>query len=279
MKTRILLLLLAFPLLFASCSRRRTAEKPSLTVSIEPLRYVVEAVAGDRFEVHTLMPKGASPETYEPTPRQMVELGHGRLLFVCGTLGFEQTRLRQMAEATPGVETVALSRDVEPLAGAQGGDDPHIWMSPHNLTAMAAAACDALCRADSANAGEYRARLAAFASRMEHTDSVLSARVKPLRHRAFLIYHPALGHFARQYGLTQIAVEQDGREPSAARMRQLETESRAAGVKRVFVSEEHAGRAARRLARSVGARVVDINPLVYDVPTEMSRIADALQDD
>ena len=279
MKTRILLLLLICPLLLASCGRRRTEEKPTLTVSIEPLRYVVEAVAGDRYEVRTLMPKGASPETYEPTPRQMVELGHGKLLFVCGTLGFEQTRLRQMAEATPGVETVALSRDAEPLAGAQGGDDPHIWMSPRNLAAMAAAACDALCRADSANAGEYRTRLAAFSRRMEHADSTLSARVKPLRHRTFLIYHPALGHFARQYGLRQIAVEQDGREPSAARMRQIETECRAADVKRVFVSEEHAGRAARRLAQSLGARLVEINPLVYDVPAEMSRIAEALQDD
>ena len=277
-----LLILLLLPFLLVSCGKRRAEEKPALTVSVEPLRYVVEAVAGDRYTVHTLMPGGASPETYEPTPRQMVELGSGRLLFVCGTLGFERTRLKEMDEASPEVETVALSRGVEPLPAAGGvgeGDDPHIWMSPRNLAVMAANVCDALCRADSTHAGEYRARLTAFGRRMEHEDSVLAARLKPLRHRVFLIHHPALGHFARCYGLRQCAVEQDGREPSASRLRQLEAECRAAGVRRVLVSREHSGRAARQLAKRLGAKVVEINPLAYDIPAEMERIAQALQDD
>lgn len=142
---------------------------------------------------------------------------------------------------------------------------------------MAQNAANALCQADSANAPYYQQRLKAFEQQMDKLDAELRRSLMPLQGRTFLIYHPALGYLARQYGLHQLAVEHDGKEPSAAYMQQLANRCRAEGVKVVFVSKEHTGRAARRLAQDIGAKVVEINPLSYDVPGQMKLIAKSLK--
>lgn len=272
-------------LLLCGCHRHKSDPRPVLTVSIEPLRFVVESIAGDSFAVRTLMPQGASPETYEPTPRQMVELDGSVLLFRNGTLGFERTKLAQMAQATPGVRMVDVAEGIEEIAeGAQGhahdgetSADPHIWMSPDNLSLMAENVCRALCAADSLHAPAYEQRLRNFKARMDEIDGQLRQRLTPLRQRTFVIYHPALGYFARQYGLQQTAIEHDGKEPSAARLQQLIKSCQASHVRTVLISKEHTGRAAQRVAESLGTKPVEINPLDYDVPQQLLRIAEVLE--
>lgn len=284
--TLLLGLLLSFT---ASSCKRPTATqgRMAVSVSIEPLRYVVEAIGGDKVEAHTIMPQGASPETYEPTPRQMMELSSSRLLFRAGTLGFEQTSLPRMASNAPDVEMVDLAKGIRPIYdenhshatshGESDSMDPHTWMSTDNLRIMASNACHALCEADSTNAPYFRQRLNAFNNRMDSLDTQLSTWLKPIEHRAFLIYHPALGYFARQYGLHQLSVEHDGKEPSVARMNALITACRNEGVRVVFVSKEHVGRAARRIAKELNLKLVTINPLSYDLEAQMESIAKALK--
>lgn len=265
---------------FISC-RNRTSEPSErvLTVSIEPLRYVVEAIAGDKYQVQTLMPQGASPETYEPTPHQMMELSRSALVLRAGTLGFEQTSLPQMLQNAPGAELVDLAKGVRPVYddshhhGEGDSMDPHTWMSTESLRIMARNACEALCRKDSVNRAYYETRLGQFCTNMDQLDKELSELLKPLQHRTFLIYHPALGYFARQYGLRQVAVEHDGKEPSASRFKNLVTDCQAEGVEVVFISKEHTGRAAHRLADATGAHIVSINPLDYDVAAQLRLIA------
>ena len=276
-------LLLAACLLLPTACQRKTAQdsRPVVTVSIEPLRHMVEQLVEDRYRVVTLMPQGASPESYEPTPRQMVELAESRMLFCVGTLGFEKTRLKQMAETASQVPVVRLDQGLETLTEpdghADGHDtDPHVWMSPDNMCHMVDNACQALCLLDSAHAPRYRQLAEKQKAVYRKTDSDMQRSLKELAHRTFLIYHPALGYFAHRYGLKQLAVEQEGKEPSAAYLQQLSNRCRAEGVRVVFISKEHNGRAARRMAETMGARIVEINPLSDDVNSQFYQIADAL---
>lgn len=269
-------------LLFAACNSRPEDDRPVLTVSIEPLRFIVESVAGDKYRVVTLMPQGASPETYEPTPRQMMELNGSKALFRVGTLGFEKTKLPQMAATAPDVRLFDLEKGIIPImhtghAAHEGeSQDPHVWMSAENLRIMAENACEALCSIDTVNAEFYKQRLSIFNQSTDSLDAEIKNRLNTLQNRAFLIYHPALGYFARQYGLQQFAVEHDGKEPSAAYMEQLINNCRAEEVGVVFISKEHSGRAAQRVAEALKARVVTINPLDHDVPAQMRLIAKEL---
>ena len=154
-----------------------------------------------------------------------------------------------------------------------------MWMSAQNLSRMTANACEALCQIDAAHAAEYRERARARQAYYSQTDSLLKQEAARVRHRTFLIYHPALGYLAHQYGLVQLAVERDGKEPSVAYLQQLEQRCKADSVRVVFISDEHSGRAAQRLAESVGARVVRINPLQSQVDKQFFTILRALSDE
>ncbi|RRD80864.1 zinc ABC transporter substrate-binding protein [Alloprevotella sp. OH1205_COT-284] len=272
--------------LFASCSEN-LHDKLLVSVSIDPLRYFVESVGGDRCQVNTLVPSGVSPETYEPTPKQVVEVNESAVYCTIGTLGFEHTRLQQLTHNNPRLLIVNVSDSIAPLL-TEGdccktdghhhadGMDLHTWPSTTSGRRIAKNVLKALCAADSMNAATYIARHDSLVRHIDTIETQVREQLKDLEHRTFLIYHPALGYFARDFGLRQISVEQDGKEPSVERMQQLIRQSRAEGVKVVFVQEEHAGRAARRIAEAIGGRVVSIAPLSRDWDKQLLHIARSL---
>ena len=278
-----ILLLLFLSVTLTACRQAKHDNSKVLTVSIEPLRYVVKAIVDDKYEVNTLMPQGASPETYEPVPRQMMELDGSEMVIRMGTLGFEQAKLPQMVASVPHLTMIDAAQGIPMLADSHHHAhdteslDPHTWMSPQNLVVMARNVTRALCEKDTMNAPFFKQRLARFEKNMDVLDVQLRKALLHLPSRSFLIYHPALGYMARQYGLQQLAVEHDGKEPSAAYMQQLVNKCRNENVKVVFISKEHSGRAAQRIANELGAKVVNINPLDYDVPAQMKMIAKSLK--
>lgn len=275
-------LLLLLSLLLSSCKKEPEADnRPMLAVTIAPAGFVVEQIAGSDFRVHTLMPVGASPETYEPTPRQMAELKESKILFCIGTLGFEQTRLPRLTANMPDLSIVSLSEGIEPIAASPDGDasstaDPHVWTSPAELVHMAENVCRALCDTDPDNTMEYQRRLYAFRKSMESIDRRCAHILSQLHGRTFLIHHPALGYYARHYGLRQVAVEHDGKDPSAARIARLTAQARTDSVHLVFISKEHTGRASHRIAEDAGLKVVTINPLSTCPHEELLRITEEL---
>lgn len=268
--------------LLPACQSAPSDERPLVTATIEPVRFVVEQIVGDYYRVQTLMPQGASPETYEPTPRQMMELNGSQALFRVGTLGFEQTKLPQLVKNTPQLPFVTLGRAVKPLVDLhhvhEGGSsiDPHVWMSPANLKLMAEEVCRVMQRLDSLHASAYRQRLERFQQQMDSLDYDLRQATLKLPQRAFLIYHPALGYFARDYGLEQLAIESNGKEPSVAGLQLLINRCKAKQVSHVFISAEHKGEAAKRLAEALHTQPTVINPLAYEVPEQLRFIAKEL---
>ena len=273
---RILPLLLLLLLPLAGC-RRDGADgsgRPVLTTTIVPLGSFVGAIAGPRFDVAVLVPPGAGPETYEATTRQLVDLSHSSALFRIGTLGLEQTRVEKMAEAAPRLLMVDVARGIAPAADA--GHDPHLWTSPANVRHMARAIHATLCRIDPEGKAGYDRRLRAFERHADSVDTAIRRRLQGVEARTFLAAHPALGSFAAEYGLRQLCVEQDGKEPSPEGIARLIRQCKAEGVRVVFVQKQHPARAARHIARETGARIVEIDPLSSHWGDELLRIADAL---
>lgn len=277
MKTYPLLLLLTLSVL-AGCNRKPAPDRQRiLTVSIEPLRYFAETIAGERFRVTTLVPRGSSPETYEPAPRQLVDLSESKAYLSVGELGFEKTWMPKITEGVPYLPIINLSKGIEPLPGEHGtGVDPHTWTSPQNASVIARNLCDALCRIDSAGSSYYERRTAALLARIDSVDNVVRHVLKRCTARTFLIYHPALGYLARDYGLTQLSLEEGGKEPTTDNLRTLINRTKAGAVRVLFVQQEFSEAGVRALADETGIRIVRINPLSYDWPDETIRIANAL---
>lgn len=275
----LLLICLLLPL--ASCTSERLSDRPQLTTSIEPLRYLVEQIAGEHYDVTSLAPAGVSPETYEPTPQQLVGLANAKAYFAIGTLGFEQTQLKKIVEDTPSLDIFNLTDSLTILPSAHNhGDasgDLHVWMSTKNMKTMGERVCRILSEIDSVNAPYFARRLAAFSAHCDSLDALIRQTLKPVVRRSFVIYHPALAYFAKDYGLTQYAIEHDGKEPTPETLRQLIRTCRAQDIRTIFVQKEYAGKAAQKLADELGTRIIPINPLSHEWDKEMLHTARSIR--
>lgn len=268
MKPLFLLLLLS--LLFA-CLSDKSAGRRTLAVTAEPYRYVVEAVAGDSWTVESLVPKGDNPETFDPTPRDIVSLANSRAYFIVGGLGFEDAWLGRIAEMYPRLRIFDTSEGI-----TRTDEDPHLWASPDNMAVIAKNVCNALCSLDTANADGYRARLHALTDRIAATDGYITQKLEMFKGNSFLVFHPSLTYFARLYGLHQLSIEEEGKEPSAAHIKGVVDEAKRRGVTIVFVQSGFDSKNAVTIADEIGARVVSIDPLNYDWHTELCKIADEM---
>lgn len=294
------LLLLSSCLLVAACSgcSSRTAnsegsDQPIITVTIEPQRYFTEAIAGDKFKVVSMVPKGSSPETYDPVPQQLVSLGDSKAYFRIGYIGFEQTWMDRLMSNTPHIQVFDTSKGIDLIlnnddhshhhTNGDGHDahihavEPHVWNSTTNALIIAGNTYKALAKMDKANEPYYMSRYDSLCRRILHTDSLIRRQLSaPEASKSFMIYHPALSYFARDYGLHQISIEEGGKEPSPAHLKDLIDLCQTEDVKVIFVQPEFDKRNAETIAQQTGTRVVPINPLSYDWEEEMLNVAKAL---
>lgn len=260
-------------------------EKPILTVTLEPLRYFTEAIAGGHYEVVSMVPKGSSPESYDPTPQQLVALSRSQAYFRIGYIGFEQAWMKKLQANAPEMKVFDTSRGVDFIRGEghwhgdhfhEGGVEPHIWNSTRNAIIIAENIYEALCELDAIHQEEYKNRLDSLKETIAQTDAKVSAFLENAD-STFLIYHPALSYFARDYGLKQISIEENGKEPSPAQLKSLIETCRKEKAHVIFVQQEFDQRNAQLIADELGVNVVPINPLSYDWDEEMVRVAQALK--
>lgn len=289
MKTIIKLTTVLLIVFFSACSGQRSkdAKERVITVTIEPQRYFTEAIAGDRFTVVSMVPKGSSPETYDPTPKQLVALGESEAYFRIGHIGFEVTWMERLMKNAPHTQVFDLSKGIEYIHEGgymhgdhlhAGGVDPHTWNSATNAKIIANNIFQALCTLDKDSEAYYLARYDSLVHRIEKTDSIvynLTQQNEEADH-AFMIYHPALSYFARDYGLHQICIEEGGKEPSPAHLKELIDISKFEDVHVIFIQPEFDRRNAEIIAKETGTRIVAINPLSYNWEEEMIHIAKSL---
>ena len=274
--------------LFICCACGHTpqqSEKPVITVTLEPLRFFTEAIAGDCFEVVSMVPKGSSPESYDPTPQQLVNLSKSQAYLRIGYIGFEQAWMKKLEANYPTMKVYDTSKGVDLIRTEghwhgnhyhEGGVEPHIWNSTQNASVIADNIYAALCEMDADHQPEYKQRLDSLKQVIARTD----ADVRTLLANAdstFLIYHPALSYFARDYGLHQISIEEGGKEPSPATLKTLIETCRREGAQVIFVQQEFDQRNAQLIADELGIEIVPINPLSHDWAEEMLRVANALK--
>lgn len=278
MKTLRHIALFAVAFILAACEGTKR-EKPVVTVTIEPLRYFVEQIAGDKVSVTTLVPKGSSPETYEPTAQQMVNMSKSALFVKVGNLGFERTWMEKLNTLTSHITIVDTSEGIEYVSASDRGiTDEHTWMSTKNALIIAHNIYLALTKVDSSSSVYYKERYDSLVASINKLNSTITQQLKSIDNRSFIIYHPALTYFAKDYSLTQLALEEDGREPSAASLAKLITNAKKLGTKLMFVQKEFDNRNREIITIETGVKTVDINPLDYNWDKQMTLVANALAD-
>ncbi|MBM6883438.1 metal ABC transporter solute-binding protein, Zn/Mn family [Bacteroides caecigallinarum] len=285
MRTLLTLLIL---LLTVSCSNIKENEKPTITVTLEPLRYFTEAIAGDKFNIVSMVPEGNSPETYDPTPQQMVSLGKSVAYLRIGYIGFELAWIGKLQENLPTLKFYDTSTGVnlihQQCSHSHSGEtneqhsqgiEPHIWNSTENAKIIAENIYKALNELDSKNSEYYQNRLDSLLGIIDETDNEIRSIISN-SNKTFLIYHPALTYFAKDYGLEQISIEEGGKEPSPAHLQSLIKLCKEKNAEVIFVQQEFDMRNAETIANELNLKVILINPLNYNWKEEMIKTAKAL---
>lgn len=270
---------------FACGNTAQKSEKAILTVTIEPLRYFTEAIAGKNYQVVSMVPKGSSPESYDPTPQQLVNLSKSQAYFRIGHIGFEQAWMKKLEANCPDMKVYDTSKGIDLIRDKghwhgdhfhEGGVEPHIWNSTQNALIIVDNIYQALCELDTTHQADYKYRLDSLKQSIQQTDAE-TRRLLENADSTFLIYHPALSYFARDYGLKQISIEEGGKEPSPAQLKKLIETCRNENVHTIFVQQEFDQRNAQLIAHELGIDIVSINPLSYDWTEEMLRTAKGLK--
>lgn len=273
-----------------------SAAKLTVAVTLQPYASVVSEIGGDQLDVVTLLPPGADPHTFEPKPATLKEFAKASVYFSDGS-GMDEAWLPRFKGVNKNVQIVSLSKDIDWMeedehhhhdehcdhheeadADDDGELDPHLWTSPVQMMQVATNICDALVQLDSANADLYIERWFDLTERLKKLDAELRASIAklPQQARTFIVFHPSYGYFARDYGMTQLTVEVNGKEPKPRDLFNLAKTGKSNNVHIVFVQPQFSKRAATTIARELDAVILDTDPLSFEYEKNIRALLSAI---
>ncbi len=260
-----------------------------------PYGWLVEQIGGEHVEAIALVKPGQSAELYQPTDAEVSRIMRAIAYFRVG-MPFESgpwfeaiqsSRRIKVVDLRAGIRLRAVQRHVHRGDAAQAAEsddrgtdvsqaprendgsaaakDPHLWLCPRLLKVQARTVAETLQGLDPDHASDYQRNLTGLEARLDETDRAIRKALAPLRGKAFFVFHPAWGYFAEEYGLRQVAIETDGKEPADRELTELQRQARDEGAKVIFSQPQFAAGAARAVARAIGGRVEVLDDLTPDV--------------
>lgn len=272
---RITIFIIICTLLSACVTRENNATEKTIFVTITPLKRIVEEITCGDFRVEVLVPEGASPETFEPTARQLTSLNNASKVYAIGLIDFEQSLIANLDES----RIVDLSEGIETMEGScshghkhhSHGIDPHTWTSPRALKTMART-IERSIMAEYPDSAKYSEAADRLVERIEALDSHCQESVERSNTQAILIYHPAYTYYTRDYGIRQIAIEHDGKEPSPRQLKAIIEEALTNNIRTILLQPQYSIDKVATIAKECQAEVVVTNPLAEDILLEIQRV-------
>ena len=268
-------------LLIVGCTTKSDSDKKTIFVTITPMQSIIEEITTGDFDIEVIVPKGASPETFEPTPKQVTSFSDAEFIFSTGLIDFEQSLVQRISGDA--AEVVNLSNGIELIAGScshgnhkhKHGVDPHIWTSPRALRTMVTNAHKAI-MAHYPDSVKYTEATGRLLERIDALDTYCATRIKAEGVEAMMIYHPAYTYYARDYGIEQIAIEHDGKEPSLRQTTALIEKAKEHGVKAILRQPQYSEDKVRAIANDAGAEIITTDPLAEDILGEIERVTEII---
>ncbi len=263
---------LSFFILLISCNSYHSVKDTDIiSVSIAPFKYFINEIAGDDYEVNIIVPPGANPHIYEPYPEQINNLRKSKAYISNGFMGFEEAWLSRFYEINKNMVKLSLGDNIDPISSGPHHEsthservDPHYWVSPKCAFAMASSVKDLLCSLNPDEKKRYESNYNNLCLKISEADRLADSLFSGITKKTFMIYHPNLEYLARDYGINEIAVEFEGKEPPPSRFKELVDIARTENISTIFIQKEYDSRNASAIAREIGAGITVIDPLSED---------------
>lgn len=271
------------------------ASKSELTVNILPQKYFVEKIVKDKFNINVMVKPGVSPHNFEPKPSQMKSLVASKAFFLIGDSSEKAwlEKFKQNAKNTLFVDTTVGIEKMEMIAHdheenethghhedheheeahEHSGLDPHIWLEPTLVKIQAKNIYEAMLKIDSTNSDFYKTNYEEFLKELDSLDQDIKTLLSPHKDKAFMVFHPSWGYFAKRYEIEQISIEIQGKEPKPNELVKLIEEAKKHDIKIIFVSPQFSQKSAQAISKNIGANVVAIDPLSDDWQKNLLKVA------
>lgn len=268
---RFFYLFLCFSFLFAS----QATAIPHVLVSVAPHKFFVERIAGPTVFVDLLVPAGASAHTFEPKPKQMLIASQADLWFRIGE-GFEARAMQVFQSHHPQMVFVDLREGIDLIhAGCckSHGEDLHFWLSARLAKIQANTIAQALIKAYPQHRQLYQENLAKFQQELTQLDETITRLLLPVKNRTILVSHPAYAYFCRDYGIRQLSIEFEGKDPTPQVLTKTLALARDLCIRTVYIQMQYNNKGAKLIADEIGADVVTLNPYSENYLDSMLEIA------
>lgn len=267
--------------------------KVNTVVSIVPQKSFVEAIGGEFVTVEVMVLPGKDPHSYEPKPSQMKAIDVAQLYFTIG-VEFEGAWMKKFANQNKKMKIVDSSKGIEKLSlkedehdehkshkGHEGhkhtGFDPHVWTNPENIKIIAKNIVETLIAFDGEHKEQFMANYTAFLTKVDAADAQVKEALKGVQKGSkFMVFHPSWGYFAHQYGLEQVAIEVEGKEPKPKVLALILKEAREEKVKAIFTQPEFSDKSAKQIADELKIDVIKISPLASEWDANLITLAKAI---
>jgi len=276
-------LLLVLFVLCTFASKVAAEDKISAFVSILPQQYFIEQVGGERVDVQVMVGPGQNPATYEPTPQQMAALAHADIYFSIG-VPFEKAWLDKVKQSNDKLVVIECCESLSDLQGHShhshdhGHDhhdddlDPHIWTSPKKVIQLVKLIERSLLQVSHLDEHAFKETAERFTVELNKLDAFIRASLVDLKQRELIVSHPSWTYFAKEYNLSQISIEQNGKEIQAKSLVKLIKSAKAKNIKAVFVQQQFSDKAARIIAKELNADIYELDPLAFNYIENMSDV-------
>lgn len=253
-------------------------DKPIIAVTIVPEQTFVEAVCGDLVEVVVLVPPGNSPENYEPTPMVIEKFSKASLYF---TIGVPTEEANILPKAT-NIKTIALQDEVASIYDDRtfksGERDPHIWLSPKRAKVMIEVISQEMGKLDEANKETYQKNAKAYIEKLDELDKEIKTSLDGVQNKKIIVYHPAFGYLADDYGLEMYALEEEGKESTAMHLQEMIDFAKKENIKAIFYQEEIDSSQSKAFAEEIGGKTVQLSPLAADYIENLKKMAETISE-
>lgn len=282
------LMVVAMFFALAACNSNKSKEqtgKEVITVSILPEKTFVEKIAGEDFDVNVLIPPGASPAAYTLLPSQLKDISKSTIWFRMGYIGFEHSWKDKIAQANEDMKVVNLAEGLDLIASeiVEHGDhvhidgvDPHVWLSPTLVKQMSKRILNELIDLKPEKTAEYKANYMRFVKECDELNIELMNKLRPYKNRKFIVFHPSLSYYAREYGLEQFSLESGGKEPTPQHMKMVVDMAKQEDIKVIYIQSEFDREHARVFANEIDGKIVEVWPLNPEWKDNLLNMTDIL---
>jgi zinc transport system substrate-binding protein len=260
--------------------------KMQVCVSILPQAFFVQKIAGDLVDIEVLVKPGASPATYAPKPSQLKRISDASIYFTIG-VAFEKNWLPRFGSINDKMKLIDTTKEIEKISMLQHahkhdehshkGLDPHVWLDPILVASQVKIITQTLVKEDSKNSKIYQKNEQKFTKELKEIDTKIKKIISNVKQKEFIVFHPSFGYFAKRYGLEQVAIEKEGKEPSVKYIKKVIDFAKEHQIKRVFVAPQFSQKSAKQIAKQIGGSVQSINPLAKKWDENILNIAKSFE--